>query len=132
MNSTFLGSHDLRSRKRGWNVSSGLRVSLKLYQKFTHPRMFRNAALARAPGSEGPLLDLLSQVTRSDLDEFRAGIEPLAAAGRLGALLAQFPAASRMIGSHRTISRACCARLSTTRLPSSSVTRAGAMLLARR
>jgi uncharacterized protein YecE (DUF72 family) len=65
---------------------------MKLYQKFTHPRMFREAALARAPGSEGSLLDLLSQVTQSDIDEFRAGIEPLANAGRLGALLAQFPA----------------------------------------
>ncbi len=70
----------------------GFEFSLKLYQKFTHPKMFREAALARAPGSEGPLLDLLSQVTQSDIDEFRAGIEPLARAGRLGALLAQFPA----------------------------------------
>jgi uncharacterized protein YecE (DUF72 family) len=66
--------------------------SLKLYQKFTHPRMFRETALARAPGAEGPLLDLLSQVTQSDIDEFRGGIEPLVKAGRLGALLAQFPA----------------------------------------
>jgi uncharacterized protein YecE (DUF72 family) len=31
-------------------------------------------------------------VTQSDIDEYRAGIEPLANAGRLGALLAQFPA----------------------------------------
>ena len=30
-------------------------------------------------------------MTQSDIDEFRAGIEPLAHAGRLGALLAQFP-----------------------------------------
>jgi uncharacterized protein YecE (DUF72 family) len=54
--------------------------------------MFREAALKRAPGSEGPLLDLLAQVTPSDLDEFRAGVEPLAGEGKLGALLAQFPA----------------------------------------
>ena len=54
--------------------------------------MFKEAALKRAPGSEGPLLDLLAQVTQSDIDEFRAGIDPLAAAGKLGALLAQFPA----------------------------------------
>jgi uncharacterized protein YecE (DUF72 family) len=66
-------------------------LSLKLYQKFTHPKMFREAALARAPGGEGALLDLLAQVTQADVDEFRAGIEPLASAGRLGALLAQFP-----------------------------------------
>jgi uncharacterized protein YecE (DUF72 family) len=54
--------------------------------------MFRSAALARAPGSDGPLLDLLSQVTQTDIDEYRAGIDPLVGAGRLGALLAQFPA----------------------------------------
>jgi uncharacterized protein YecE (DUF72 family) len=65
---------------------------MKLYQKFTHPKMFRQAALERAPGTEGPLLDLLTQVTQSDIDEFRAGLDPLAESGRLGALLAQFPA----------------------------------------
>jgi uncharacterized protein YecE (DUF72 family) len=53
--------------------------------------MFREAALASAPGSEGPLLDVLAQVTQSDIDDFRHGIEPLAASGRMGALLAQFP-----------------------------------------
>jgi uncharacterized protein YecE (DUF72 family) len=66
--------------------------ALKLYQKFTHPTMFREAALKAAPGSEGPLLDLLAEVTRSDIDEFRAGIDPIARAGKVGALLAQFPA----------------------------------------
>ncbi len=66
--------------------------SLKLYQKFTHPGMFREAALKRAPGSGGTLLDLLAEVTQSDIDDYRSGIEPLASAGRLGALLAQFPA----------------------------------------
>lgn len=53
--------------------------------------MFREAALRTAPGSEGALLDLLSQVTQGDVDEFRAGIAPLADQGKLGALLAQFP-----------------------------------------
>ena len=65
--------------------------SLKLYQKFTHPKMFRDAALKAAPGSEGVLLDLLAQVTQSDIDDFRSGIDPLASAGKVGALLAQFP-----------------------------------------
>ena len=93
VNSTFYGQPRAEVTK-AWvaRTPPGFEFSLKLYQKFTHPRMFRSAALERAPGSEGPLLDLLAQVTRSDLDEFRAGIEPLAAAGRLGALLAQFPA----------------------------------------
>jgi uncharacterized protein YecE (DUF72 family) len=78
---------------RGWvdRTPPGFEFSVKLYQKFTHPRMFRETALKRAPGAEGAFLDLLAQVTRSDIDEYRAGIEPLAEAGRLGALLAQFP-----------------------------------------
>jgi uncharacterized protein YecE (DUF72 family) len=53
--------------------------------------MFRDAALKTAPGSEGVLLDLLAQVTQSDIDDFRTGVEPLASAGKIGALLAQFP-----------------------------------------
>jgi uncharacterized protein YecE (DUF72 family) len=69
----------------------GFEFSLKLYQKFTHPKMFREAAVKSAPGAEGSLLDLLAEVTRSDIDEFRSGIEPLASSGKLGALLAQFP-----------------------------------------
>jgi uncharacterized protein YecE (DUF72 family) len=55
--------------------------AVKLYQKFTHPDMF----LARGPAREWT-------VTTGDLDEFRAGIEPMANAGRLVALLLQFPA----------------------------------------
>jgi uncharacterized protein YecE (DUF72 family) len=53
--------------------------------------MFREAALKTAPQSEGALLDLLAQVTQSDIDDYRAGVDPLASAGKLGALLAQFP-----------------------------------------
>ena len=92
VNSTFYGQP--RSEvTRGWveRTRPGFEFSLKLYQKFTHPKMFRAAAMKSAPGTEGPLLDLLAQVTQSDIDEFRAGIDPLAEAGRLGALLAQFP-----------------------------------------
>src|SRR5688572_5660806 len=93
VNSTFYGQPRPEAAK-SWvqRTPRGFEFSLKLYQKFTHPKMFREAALTRAPGSEGALLDLLSQVTQSDIDEYRAGIEPLANAGRLGALLAQFPA----------------------------------------
>lgn len=47
--------------------------SVKLYQKFTHPGM--------SPG----------EITREDIDAFKLGIEPLAAAGRMGVLLIQFP-----------------------------------------
>ena len=92
VNSTFYGQP--RAEVTGaWvdRTPRDFEFSLKLHQKFTHPKMFKEQAL-RHGGSEGPLLDLLAQVTASDIDEYRAGIEPLANAGRLGALLAQFPA----------------------------------------
>jgi uncharacterized protein YecE (DUF72 family) len=54
---------------------SGFEFSLKLYRHLTH---------AQVPGV--PQLDPML------IDEFRRGIEPLAVAGKLGALLAQFPA----------------------------------------
>jgi uncharacterized protein YecE (DUF72 family) len=93
VNSTFYGQPRAEVT-RAWaeRTPAGFDFSLKLYQKFTHPRMFKEAALKRAPGAEGSLLDLLAEVTHSDIDEFKAGIEPLASAGKLGALLAQFPA----------------------------------------
>ena len=93
VNTTFYGQ-PRADVARSWveRTPAGFEFSLKLYQKFTHPKMFREQALTRAPGSEGPLLDLLTEVTQADIDEFRDGIEPLANAGRLGALLAQFPA----------------------------------------
>jgi uncharacterized protein YecE (DUF72 family) len=92
VNSSFYGQ-PRADVTRAWaeRTPSGFEFSLKLYQKFTHPKMFRDAALKSAPGSEGPLLDLLAQVTQRDIDDFRAGIEPLAARGKLGVLLAQFP-----------------------------------------
>ena len=93
VNSTFYGQPRAEVT-RGWaeRTPRDFEFSFKLYQKFTHPKMFKEAALETAPGSEGPLLDLLTQVTQSDIDDFRAGIEPVASTGKLGALLAQFPA----------------------------------------
>jgi len=92
VNTTFYGQPRAEVT-RAWAARTppGFDFSLKLYQKFTHPKMFKEAALKSAPGSEGALLDLLAQVTQSDIDDFRAGIDPLASAGKLGALLAQFP-----------------------------------------
>lgn len=54
--------------------------AVKLYQKFTHPDMY----LKKHGTTEW-------DVTSGDLDVFRAGIEPLASAGRLLAILLQFP-----------------------------------------
>ncbi|MBI4263888.1 MAG: DUF72 domain-containing protein [Acidobacteria bacterium] len=92
VNATFYGQPRAEVAS-GWaaRTPAGFEFSLKLYQKFTHPKMFREAAVRSAPGSEGPLLDLLAQVTQSDVDDFRAGVDPIASAGKLGALLAQFP-----------------------------------------
>ena len=71
---------------RSWarRTPEGFEFSLKLYQKFTHPDMF-----LKATGQDPSELD------RDDVDQFRAAIDPLAAAGKLGALLAQFPASFR-------------------------------------
>jgi uncharacterized protein YecE (DUF72 family) len=60
---------------------AGFEFSLKLFQKFTHPEMFHKAT------GKDP-----ADVDRKDVDEFRAAIDPIARAGKLGALLAQFPA----------------------------------------
>jgi len=99
VNTTFYGQPRAEVT-RSWRerTPAAFQFSLKLYQKFTHPKMFKEAALKRVPGSgpstplgTGPLLDLLAQVTQSDIDDFRAGIDPLASAGKIGALLAQFP-----------------------------------------
>ena len=92
VNSTFYGQ-PRADVTAGWVARTPARFefSLKLYQKFTHPKMFRDAALRSAPGPGGSLLDVLAMVTQSDIDDFRAGIDPLARAGKLAALLAQFP-----------------------------------------
>ena len=92
VNSTFY-AQPRAEVTRTWaeRTPAGFDFSIKLYQKFTHPKMFREAALRSAPGARGALLDLLAQVTPSDIDDFRAGVEPLAASGKLGPVLAQFP-----------------------------------------
>ena len=54
--------------------------SIKLFQKFTHPDMY----LSRTRAADWDL-------SRADVDLFRAGIGPLADADRLAALLIQFP-----------------------------------------
>ena len=82
VNSSFYGVPAIETTK-GWarRTPANFEFSLKLYQKFTHPEMF-----LKATGKDPADLD------RKDVDEFRAAIDPLARAGKLGALLAQFPA----------------------------------------
>ena len=57
--------------------------TVKLWQKFTHPKMYKEAT-----GEEA----LISQ---DDVDTFKRSIEPLVKYGKLGALLAQFPPSFR-------------------------------------
>jgi uncharacterized protein YecE (DUF72 family) len=96
VNSTFYGQ-PRADVTRGWaeRTPPDFEFSIKLYQKFTHPKMFKEAFTKGVPpagdaGSDA-LLDALARPNQSDLDEFRRGIDPLASAGKLGALLAQFP-----------------------------------------
>ncbi len=53
--------------------------TVKLWQKFTHPKMYKEAT-----GEE-------AVISQNDVDLFKHSIEPLARYGKLGALLAQFP-----------------------------------------
>jgi uncharacterized protein YecE (DUF72 family) len=75
VNSTFYGQ-PREDVTRAWadRTPDGFEFSVKLYQKFTHPKMVEH-----------------EPANPFDLDDFKRGIEPLASAGKLGALLAQFP-----------------------------------------
>jgi len=53
--------------------------TIKLWQKFTHPKMYKEAT-----GEE-------AIISQKDVDQFKQSIDPLARSGKLGALLAQFP-----------------------------------------
>ncbi len=94
VNSTFYGQPRAEVC-RGWagRTPPGFEFSVKLYQKFTHPQMFKKTLTKKLPDAVGEAewLDALARPNQADLDEFRAGVEPLAAAGKMGALLAQFP-----------------------------------------
>ena len=60
-------------------VPQGFLFTVKLWQKFTHPKMYKEAT-----GKE-------AVISQQDVDLFNRSIEPLARYGKLGALLAQFP-----------------------------------------
>ena len=95
VNSTFYGQ-PRPDVSRGWATRTPRRFefSLKLYQKFTHPRLYEQRVAGGLPETartETAALQELVRPNRADLDEFRRGIDPIASAGKLGALLAQFP-----------------------------------------
>lgn len=66
----------------GWSrrTPPGFLFAIKLFQKFTHPELYLKKT-GLEPWDLG----------QKDIDEFRAMLDPLAAAGKLGPLLAQFP-----------------------------------------
>lgn len=70
---------------RAWaaKVPDGFRFTAKLWQKFTHPKMFEQAT-----GQDWRVQD-------EDFALFKDGIAPLAEADKLGPLVAQFPASFR-------------------------------------
>ena len=76
INSTFYGQPRANAAL-GWvkRTPRDFEFTVKLYQKFTHPGM----TIDRTP------------VSPADVDAFKGGIEPLAAAAKLGPLLIQFP-----------------------------------------
>ena len=58
---------------------AGFLFTVKLWQKFTHPNMYRESS-----GKE-------AVISHEDIDMFRQILEPLVKADKMGALLAQFP-----------------------------------------
>ncbi len=93
VNSTFYGQpREHVSRAWAERTPEDFEFSVKLYQKFTHPKMYTEQFTKGAGGAAGgELLDALVRPNAADLDEFKRGIDPIASAGKLGALLAQFP-----------------------------------------
>ena len=76
VNSTFYGQ-PRANVTLGWakRTPKDFDFAVKLFQKFTHPKLSIDQ----------------TAVTQADVDAFRGGVDPLAAAGKLGPLLLQFP-----------------------------------------
>jgi uncharacterized protein YecE (DUF72 family) len=80
INSTFYRPPDPRTANSWVNrVPDGFLFTVKLWQKFTHPKMFEKAT------------GQVASISQDDINLFLRGIKPLADAGKLGAILAQFP-----------------------------------------
>jgi uncharacterized protein YecE (DUF72 family) len=81
VNSTFYRMPE-PDMSRAWlrRTPASFQFSVKLFQKFTHPDMY----LAQDGVTDWNL-------SRADVDLFRLGVDPMAEAGRLAAVLVQFP-----------------------------------------
>ena len=99
INATFYGQPRAEVTA-GWAMRTPAHFlfAAKLYQKFTHPRMFRERVTRELTKQLGTndlpeeAVAALIAANQADIDAFRRGMEPLARAGKLGPLLAQFPA----------------------------------------
>jgi uncharacterized protein YecE (DUF72 family) len=82
INSTFYRPPSV-STTTAWTkkTSSNFTFAVKLWQKFTHP-----VKIGRKQSEEK-----WEAPTQEDIDQFRAAMEPIAEAGKLGALLLQYP-----------------------------------------
>jgi uncharacterized protein YecE (DUF72 family) len=94
VNASFYRPPDPKTT-RGWvqRTPGTFDFSLKLFQKFTHPAMYRQSTHG-APAAD-PDASSVPEVSMADVDAFKASIEPIALGGKLGALLAQFPPSFR-------------------------------------
>jgi len=94
VNSTFYHAPVAATTAR-WAARTppGFEFSVKLHQKFSHTMPVSHGAAGPAAGPVSPGPSTLPQPTPGDADEMRAGLDPLAASGKLGALLVQFPPA---------------------------------------
>lgn len=72
-------------------VPTSFLFTVKLWQKFTHPKMYKEATGETAA------------ISQDDIDLFRRGIEPLVRQKKLGAILAQFPPSFKNDGFGRQI-----------------------------
>ena len=79
LNSSFYRPPAAAAKNWALRVPEDFRFTAKLWQKFTHPKMFEDATGKKA------------EVADADFAVFLDGIAPLAEAGKLGPLLAQFP-----------------------------------------
>ena len=98
VNSTFYGQPRAEVT-RAWaaRTPSAFKFSVKLYQKFTHPRKFteRLTGPLSLDAPAEPALLMRSRGPTMDIDAFRRGIDPLASTGRLGA---RSPVSSKLQG----------------------------------
>ena len=79
VNSTFYRLLDPHTARAWVTITpKDFAFAVKVWQKFTHPRMFQKATGAKP------------EITQQDYDDFKRGINPIAEEGKLACLLIQF------------------------------------------